>query len=143
MGRKRLSGSEMSTFEHWREGGRGDLTKGGASVSYVLYLQYMPLAGKPGGVFLATWTFEVGAPKCGSCGDVFKLGRRSCFVGGWDEEGLYEWRGGGMCGYGGLGKGDVVGGLWGLLFLFEIWRVWLGWRVRDLGGVVSCGLCQQ
>ncbi len=48
-----------------------------------------------------------------------------------------------MCGYGGLGKGDVVGGLWGLLFLFEIWRVWLGWRVRDLGGVVSCGLCQQ
>jgi len=93
---------------------------------------------------VATWTFEVGAPKCGSCGDVFKLGRRSCFVGGWDEEGLYEWRGGEACaGTEVLGKGDVVGGLWGLLFSFEIWRVWLGWRVRDLGVVVSCGLCQQ
>ena len=34
-------------------------------------------------------------------------------MGGWDEEGLYEWRGGGMCGYGGFGErrcgGRVVG----------------------------------
>jgi hypothetical protein len=59
-----LSGSEISTFEHWRGGGGCDLKKGVDP-----YPTYMPLAGKPGfrkvrGLvkaffFFATWTFEV------------------------------------------------------------------------------------
>ena len=142
MGRKRLSGSEMLTFEHW---------KGGGGVRpYPMYLQYMPHCWK-------SRDFEVGFFLGWQLG-LSRLVRRSVDLAAmflnWGEE-VVLWAGGmrRVCMSGEGGRHVRVRRFWGkemwregcgvCCFLFEIWRVWLGWRVRDLGVVVSCGLCQQ
>ncbi len=124
MGRKRLSGSEMLTFEHW---------KGGGGVRpYPMYLQYMPHCWK-------SRDFEVGFFLGWQLG-LSRLVRRrvdlAAMFFNWGEE-VVLWAGGMrrgcMSGEGGacagtevLGKGDVAGGLWGLLFF-----------IRNLEGLVG------